>query len=41
MTNEQLAEIAKIIGVSEDSISAMDENIKADMVTALTEKKCR
>ncbi len=38
MTNEQLAEIAKIIGVSEDSISAMDENIKADMVTALTEK---
>lgn len=38
MTNEQLAEIAKIIGVSEDSISAMDDNIKADMVTALTEK---
>ena len=38
MTNEQLTEIAKIIGVSEDSISAMDENIKADMVTALGEK---
>lgn len=38
MTNEQCAEIARIIGVSEDSISAMDENIKADMVTALTEK---
>ena len=38
MTNEQLAEIAKSLGVSEDSISAMDENIKADMVTALTEK---
>ncbi len=38
MTNEQLTEIAKIIGVSEDSISAMDENIKADMMTALTEK---
>ena len=38
MTNEQRAEIAKIIGVSEDSISAMDDNFKADMVTALTEK---
>lgn len=38
MTNEQLTEIAKIIGVSEDSISAMDENIKANMMTALTEK---
>ncbi len=38
MTNEQRAEIAKIIGVSEDSISAMDENFKADMVTALTNK---
>ena len=39
MTNEQISEIAKIIGVSEDSISAMDENIKSDMVTALTRKK--
>ena len=38
MTNKQLAEIAKFLGVSEDSISAMDDNIKADMVTALTEK---
>ena len=38
MTNEQRTEIAKIIGVSEDSISAMDENFKADMVTALTSK---
>ena len=38
MTNEQCAEIAKIIGVSEDSIFAMDETIKVDMVTALTEK---
>mgnify|MGYP002868315264 CR=1 FL=1 len=38
MTNNQLTEIAKIIGVSMDSISAMDENIKADMVAALTEK---
>ena len=36
MTNEQRTEIAKIIGVSEDSISAMDKNFKADMVTALT-----
>ena len=38
MTKEQLAEIARIIGVSENSISAMDDNIKSDMVTALTEK---
>ena len=38
MTNEQRAEIAKIIGVSEDSISAMDKNFKADMVTALADK---
>ena len=38
MNNNQLTEIAKLLGVSEDSISAMDENIKADMVTALTEK---
>ncbi|MBP3760435.1 MAG: hypothetical protein J6I55_03005 [Ruminococcus sp.] len=38
MTNEQRTEIAKIIGVSEDSITALDENFKADMVTAITEK---
>ncbi len=38
MTNEQLSEIAKIVGVSEDSISAMDDTIKTDMVTTLTEK---
>ena len=38
MTKEQLAEIARIIGVSEDSITAFDENIKSDMVTALIEK---
>lgn len=31
MTNEQLAEVAKILGVSEDSISAMDDNIKNSM----------
>ena len=28
MTNEQLAEVARILGVSEDSISAMDDEIK-------------
>ena len=38
MTNEQRTEIAKIIGVSEDSITALDENFKADMVTALISK---
>lgn len=38
MTSEQRAEIAKIIGVSEDSVTALDENFKADMVTALTDK---
>ncbi|MBQ3969633.1 MAG: hypothetical protein II685_04000 [Clostridia bacterium] len=38
MTNNQLTEIAKLLGVSEDSITALDENFRADMVTALTEK---
>ena len=38
MTNEQRTEIAKIIGVSEDSITALDENFKAEMVTALISK---
>lgn len=38
MTNEQCAEIARILGVSEDSITALDEDFKADMVTAHTEK---
>ena len=38
MTSEQCAEIAKIIGVSEDSITALDENFKTDMVTAFTSK---
>ncbi len=33
MTNEQLAKIAEILGVSEDSISAMDDNVKKDMQT--------
>ena len=31
MTNEQLAEVARILGVSEDSISAMDDEIKNSM----------
>ncbi len=31
MNNKQLAEIAKILGVSEDSISAMDDEIKNSM----------
>ena len=35
MTNEQLARIAKILGVSEDSISAMDDDVKKDMQTIL------
>lgn len=28
MNNNQLAEVAKILGVSEDSITAMDDEIK-------------
>lgn len=31
MNNNQLAEVARILGVSEDSISAMDEDVKKDM----------
>ena len=31
MTNEQLTEVARILGVSEDSISAMDDEIKNSM----------
>ena len=31
MNNNQLAEAAKILGVSEDSISAMDNDVKRDM----------
>lgn len=31
MKNEQLAEVAKILGVSENSISAMDEDIRNSM----------
>ena len=31
MTKEQLAEVAKILGVSEDSIFAMDDEIKKSM----------
>ena len=38
MTNNQLTEIGKLLGVSEDSITALDESFRADMVSALTEK---
>ena len=31
MNNNQLAEVARILGVSEDSISAMDDEIKNSM----------
>ena len=31
MNNNQLSEIARILGVSEDSISAMDDEIKNSM----------
>ena len=34
MNNNQLAEVAKILGVSEDSITAMDDDIKNDMQSA-------
>ena len=34
MNNNQLSEIAKILGVSEDSITAMDDDIKNDMQSA-------
>ena len=37
MNNNQLAEVAKILGVSEDSISAMDDEIKNNM-TAVFEQ---
>ena len=35
MDNNQLAEAAKILGVSEDSISAMDDEIKKSMTASL------
>ena len=37
MNNNQLAEVAKILGVSEDSITAMDDEIKNSM-TAVFEQ---
>ena len=37
MNNNQLAEVARILGVSEDSISAMDDEIKNSM-TAVFEQ---
>ena len=33
MNNKQLAEVARMLGVSEDSISAMDNDVKQDMQT--------
>ena len=33
MNSKQLAEVARILGVSEDSISAMDDDVKQDMQT--------
>ena len=33
MNDKQLAEVARILGVSEDSISAMDDDVKKDMQT--------
>ena len=39
MTNNQLTEIAKIIGVSEDSISAMDDEIRNSMTAVLETTK--
>lgn len=35
MNNKQLAEIAKILGVSEDSITAMDDEIRNNMTAVL------
>ena len=37
MNNNQLTEVAKILGVSEDSVSAMDDEIKNSM-TAVFEQ---
>ena len=39
MNNNQLTEIAKILGVSEDSISAMDDEIKSSMTAVLETTK--
>ena len=35
MDNKQLAEAARILGVSEDGISAMDDEIKNSMTAVL------
>lgn len=35
MNNRQITEVAKILGVSEDSISAMDDEIKGGMQSVL------
>ena len=39
MDNKQLAEVAKILGVSEDSISAMDDEIKNNMTAVFETAK--
>lgn len=41
MSNTQLAEAAKILGVSEDSISAMDDEIKNSMTAVLNRSPSR
>lgn len=39
MNNNQLTETAKILGVSEDSISAMDDEIRNSMTAVLETTK--
>lgn len=39
MNNKQLTEIAKILGVSEDSITAMDDEIRNSMTAVLETTK--
>lgn len=39
MNNNQLAKIAKLLGVSEDSISAMDDEIRNSMTAVLETTK--
>lgn len=39
MNNNQITEIARILGVSEDSISAMDDEIKSSMTAVLETTK--
>ncbi len=39
MKSNQLSEVAKILGVSEDSISAMDDEIKGGMTAVFENAK--